>query len=92
MITAQLIREGGEHRTAGVVLADGPQAVAADWQAVAEWKLLMSAALVGLTESALGLAVEFAKTRETLGVPIAALQGISFPLAESPSGSRARGT
>jgi alkylation response protein AidB-like acyl-CoA dehydrogenase len=44
--------------------------------------VLMAAALVGLTEAALREGVEFAKTRETMGVPIGALQGVAFPLAD----------
>jgi alkylation response protein AidB-like acyl-CoA dehydrogenase len=63
-------------------LADGPAALARYQLARAEWKLLTAAALVGLTERALGVAVEFAKTRETMGVPIGSLQGVSFPLAD----------
>lgn len=63
-------------------LAAGPGAAEQFTAAVHEWKLLMAAALVEMTESALGLAVEFAKTRETLGVPIGTLQGVSFPLTE----------
>jgi alkylation response protein AidB-like acyl-CoA dehydrogenase len=42
----------------------------------------MAAARVEMTEAALHLAVEFAKTRETLGVPIGTLQGVAFPLTE----------
>jgi alkylation response protein AidB-like acyl-CoA dehydrogenase len=63
-------------------LASGPSAVARYQVARAEWKLMTAAALVGLTERALGVAVEFAKTRETMGVPIGALQGVAFPLAD----------
>lgn len=51
-------------------------------QAVSEWKLLTAAALVGLTERALAVAVEFVKTRETMGVPIGSLQGVAFPLVD----------
>jgi alkylation response protein AidB-like acyl-CoA dehydrogenase len=50
--------------------------------AVAEWKLLTAATLVGISESALQLGVEFARTRRTLGVPIGSLQGVAFPLAD----------
>jgi alkylation response protein AidB-like acyl-CoA dehydrogenase len=63
-------------------LASGPDAVARYQLAREEWKLLTAAALVGLTERALGVAVEFAKTRETMGVPIGSLQGVAFPLAD----------
>jgi alkylation response protein AidB-like acyl-CoA dehydrogenase len=64
------------------VLATGAEAVAAYETARAEWKLLTAAALVGLTERALSIAVEFVKTRETMGVPVGSLQGVSFPLAD----------
>jgi alkylation response protein AidB-like acyl-CoA dehydrogenase len=63
-------------------VAEGPDARARYQAARAEWKLLTAAALVGLTERALGIAVEFAKTRETMGVPIGTLQGVAFPLAD----------
>ena len=63
-------------------IAEGPGAVALYRRARAEWKVLTAAALVGLTERALWIAVEFAKTRETMGVPIGSLQGVSFPLAD----------
>ncbi len=63
-------------------LATGSEAAEQFSAAVREWKLLMAAALVEMTESALTLAVEFAKTRETLGVPIGTLQGVAFPLTE----------
>jgi alkylation response protein AidB-like acyl-CoA dehydrogenase len=69
---------GGRRRQ----LAAGPEARALYRQAQAEWKLLTAAALIGLTDRALGIAVEFCKTRETLGVPIGSLQGVSFPLAD----------
>ena len=64
-----------------VVLASGPDAIANYERALEEWRLLMAAALVGLIEETMTIAAEFAKTRYTLGVPIATLQGISHPLA-----------
>lgn len=63
-------------------LATGSGATERFATALHESKLLMAAALVEMTEAALGLAVEFAKTRETLGVPIGTLQGVAFPLTE----------
>lgn len=63
------------------VLASGPQALAAYQLALDEWRLLSAAALAGLVEETMTIAAEFAKTRYTLGVPIATLQGISHPLA-----------
>jgi alkylation response protein AidB-like acyl-CoA dehydrogenase len=65
-----------------VVLATGDTAREHYDEAVAEWKLLMGAALIGLTQAGLDISVEFVKTRETLGVPIGALQGVAFPLAD----------
>jgi len=47
-----------------------------------EWKAMTAAALVGMTEAALALGVEFVKTRETMGVVIGTLQGVSFQLAD----------
>jgi alkylation response protein AidB-like acyl-CoA dehydrogenase len=64
------------------VLGSGAEAVARYETARAEWKLLTAAALIGLTERALAIAVEFVKTRETMGVPVGSLQGVSFPLAD----------
>ena len=63
------------------VLASGPAAVTKYQLAVDEWRLLTAAALAGLVEAAMTIAVEFAKTRYTLGVPIASLQAVSHPLA-----------
>jgi alkylation response protein AidB-like acyl-CoA dehydrogenase len=63
-------------------LAEGDAAGELFRAAVAEWKLLTAAALVGVTDAALRLATEFARTRRTLGVPIGTLQGVSFPLAD----------
>ena len=63
------------------VLASGTEAILEYQRALDEWHVLMAAALAGLIDAALQLAVEFAKTRYTLGVPIATLQGISHPLA-----------
>jgi alkylation response protein AidB-like acyl-CoA dehydrogenase len=64
------------------VLASGFDALAVYQRALDEWRLLTAAALTGLTEAAMTIAAEFAKTRYTLGVPIAALQAISHPLAD----------
>lgn len=50
-------------------------------RALDEWRLLTAAALVGLVDQTLSIAVDFAKSRYTLGVPIATLQAISHPLA-----------
>jgi alkylation response protein AidB-like acyl-CoA dehydrogenase len=63
------------------VLAQGPEALAKYQRALDEWRLLTAAALVGLVDETMTIAAEFAKSRYTLGVPIATLQGISHPLA-----------
>ena len=69
----------GKDRT---VLVTGERAGEEYGRAVAEWKVLMAAALIGLTERSMWIGVEFTKTRRTMGVPIGALQGVSFPLAD----------
>lgn len=63
------------------VLGSGTVALEAYRLAGDEWRLLTAAALVGLVEQTMTIAAEFAKTRYTLGVPIATLQAISHPLA-----------
>lgn len=72
-----------------IVLADGNRAASLHAAAAREWRLLMSAALIGLAEGALRLAVDFARSRNTLGVPIGSLQGVSFQLADIQIGIRA---
>lgn len=64
-------------------VASGTESAVAHRTAVDEWKLLMASALVGLGDAALDLGVEFAKTRETMGVPIGALQGVAYPLVDA---------
>ena len=64
------------------VLASGPEAGRLFERAVAEWKLLMAAALVGLADAALRRAVEFATNRVAFGVPIATFQAVSHPLVD----------
>jgi alkylation response protein AidB-like acyl-CoA dehydrogenase len=73
---------GVSHDMRRVRLAGGAEARRLHELALREWRLLMAAALVGLVRGALRLAVDFAKTRTTMGVPIGALQGISFQLAD----------
>jgi alkylation response protein AidB-like acyl-CoA dehydrogenase len=67
------------HRT---VLSSGDEAARMYALACSEWRLLTAAALVGLTERALALAVEFAQSRQTMGVAIGSLQGVAFPLVD----------
>ena len=63
------------------VVGEGSVALASYTRALDEWRLLTASALVGLVEETMNIAVEFAKNRYTLGVPISTLQGISHPLA-----------
>lgn len=65
-----------------VVLATGVAAQRAYATALAEWKTLTAAALVGLADEAKRLGAEFTKTRMTMGVPVGSLQGVSHPLAD----------
>ena len=65
------------------VLATGEAAGTAYRRAVDEWRVLMAAALVGLTDEAMRIAAEFSKSRYTMGVPISTLQAISHPLANT---------
>lgn len=70
-------------RSAGrAVLASGPPARRAFEQAVDEWRVLMSGALVGLGEAALGLGVEYAKHRHQFERPIGSFQSVARDLAD----------
>ncbi|WP_298290560.1 acyl-CoA dehydrogenase [Novosphingobium sp.] len=52
------------------------------WSAgIEEWKLLTSAALIGLSREALEMAAAYACEREAFGQPIGTYQGIAHPLA-----------
>lgn len=51
-------------------------------QAIEEWKLLMAAALSGLSREAVRLAAEYACERTAFGQVIGSYQGISHPLAD----------
>ncbi len=64
------------------VLARGAAARSQFATARAEWQLLMAAAQVGLAQSALDLAVDYAKERVAFGVPIGTFQAIAHPLAD----------
>jgi 3-oxochol-4-en-24-oyl-CoA dehydrogenase len=64
------------------ILASGPDAIAAFEAGVEEWKLLIAAALAGLSRQALKLASEYACERVQFGQPIGQFQAISHPLAD----------
>jgi alkylation response protein AidB-like acyl-CoA dehydrogenase len=69
-------------RAGAVELASGKRAAALHADAVAEWKLLTAAALVGLSSAVLDLASDHARTRCAFGVPIGSFQGVSHRLAD----------
>lgn len=69
--------------TAGArtVLATGPNVLPLWQSTVAEWKLLMATALLGLSSQATAMAAEYAGEREAFGVKIGTYQAVSHPLA-----------
>jgi alkylation response protein AidB-like acyl-CoA dehydrogenase len=69
------------HADTRTVVGTGTEAMATYQRALDDWRLLIAAALVGLVDASLSIAVEFAKARYTLGVPVGTLQAISHPLA-----------
>jgi len=68
--------------SSAVVLATGDEARAAYEAALAEWKVLTAAALVGLSEQAHAIAVEYVKVRKAFGITIGAFQTVSHRLAD----------
>lgn len=70
---------GGATRTVLSTNAAGRNTFA---QAIEEWKLLMSAALAGLSREAIRLAAAYACERVAFGQPIGTYQAISHPLAD----------
>ena len=73
------LRFAGAPRTPLAGDAAGRRAFA---QAIEEWKLLMAAALAGLSREAIRLAAAYARERLAFGQPIGTYQGISHPLAD----------
>jgi alkylation response protein AidB-like acyl-CoA dehydrogenase len=61
------------------VLGEGKEALDAFAAAREEWKLLMAAALSGLSREALRLAAAYACERHAFGVPIGTFQGLPIP-------------
>lgn len=58
---------------------------ASDIQAVVDrWKVLTSAALVGIADAALRLGVEYVLARQQFGVPIGSFQAVQHGLADLP--------
>ncbi len=64
------------------VLGSGEAALAAFAGGLEEWKLLMGAALSGLSREALKLAAAYAGERKAFGVFIGTFQAISHPMAD----------
>ncbi len=64
------------------VLASGVEALATFAAGIEEWKLLISAALAGLSREALRLAAGYASERKQFGQFIGQFQAISHPLAD----------
>jgi alkylation response protein AidB-like acyl-CoA dehydrogenase len=64
------------------VIASNADAARIWAEAVEEWKLLMSSALIGLSQQALSMAAAYACERVAFGQPIGANQGIAHPLAD----------
>jgi alkylation response protein AidB-like acyl-CoA dehydrogenase len=73
------LRLGGVPHT---LLSDKPEGVAAFHKAIEEWKILIAAALAGLSREAVQLAANYARDRVAFGQPIGTYQGISHPLAD----------
>jgi alkylation response protein AidB-like acyl-CoA dehydrogenase len=63
------------------VIASNADAARIWASAVEEWKILTSAALVGLSQEAISMASAYAAERVAFGQPIGANQGIAHPLA-----------
>ena len=66
----------------GATLATGEPALMLFARAQQEWRVLTAAALVGVGQTALDLAAEYAKERVAFGVPIGSFQSVAHPLAD----------
>ncbi len=64
------------------VLSENAEGRKAFAQGLEEWKLLMAAALAGLSRQAVILGAEYACERQAFGQPIGAYQALSHPLAD----------
>jgi len=65
------------------VLAEGAAAIAIFVAALEEWKLLVAAALIGLSKESIRIAAHYACERAQFGRPIGSYQAISHPLAQA---------
>lgn len=68
--------------TTVTTLVAGPGARAAHAALVAEWKVLMAAALAGLARRALDIGVAYVKERHQFGRPIGSFQAVAHRLAD----------
>jgi len=66
----------------GDTLLSGPTALELFAAAQDEWRLLTAAALVGVGQTALDLAAQYAQDRFAFGVPIGSFQAMAHPLAD----------
>lgn len=64
------------------VVAAGDEASRRWAAAIEEWKILMSAGLIGIAQESISQAAEYATDRQAFGAPIGANQGIAHPLAD----------
>jgi len=72
-----------EHGRGRVVLSRGDRARQLFEAAQRDWLTLTAAALVGLGDGAVQLAVDFAKVRRAFGVPIATFQAVAHALVDA---------
>ena len=73
---------GNSRGTSAGVLATGLAADAAYQSSVLEWRVLTAAALVGLAQRAVELAVDYVKLRKQFGVVLGQFQAIAHRLAD----------
>lgn len=67
----------------GATLAVGDSAREHFARAQREWHVLTAAALIGVGQTAIDLAVDYAKERFAFGVPIGSFQSVAHPLADA---------
>jgi hypothetical protein len=65
-----------------LALASGENARAAYETAIGEWKLLTAAALVGLSEQAHAIALDYIKIRKAFGITIGSFQTVAHRIAD----------
>ncbi|HZP31307.1 MAG TPA: acyl-CoA dehydrogenase family protein, partial [Acidimicrobiia bacterium] len=80
--TALADRDLGDPAGSRTTLAAGADARRAFDTALDEWRVLTAAALVGLSQRALDIGVDYVKARQQYGVPIGSFQGIQHKLAD----------